>query len=327
MSGNIFINYRRADAPDSAGRLYDVLESHFGPQNLFMDVEDSVKPGEDFVDVIENQIFACGIVVVVIGPNWLKRLREKKKSELDFVVFEIESAIKHNKKIVPVFVFDGTMPPAKELPESIKTITRLHAVTLRSDRFKSDCRGLIGNLEDCLKADVDNQKKERVGAPPEHILSNVPGYYYIYRFMATTEGTISKSILSISTPKGEAARFIASMIIPHTKNGDYLNYWGIGYHLLNRMQFFMTNYNDDIGLNDISIVLDWRERDENTKMIPGIMLRVSAQSGRNTALRIIAEKISDDAILKSLSTQIGFCDGDNVNASIRNHLLDGSLTN
>jgi len=37
-SGKIFINYRRADAPDSAGRLDDVLEAEFSREVVFKDV-------------------------------------------------------------------------------------------------------------------------------------------------------------------------------------------------------------------------------------------------------------------------------------------------
>jgi hypothetical protein len=37
--GKIFINYRRDDSADAAGRLYDRLEQEFGKYSLFMDVE------------------------------------------------------------------------------------------------------------------------------------------------------------------------------------------------------------------------------------------------------------------------------------------------
>ena len=35
----IFISYRREDTAGYAGRLYDRLAAHFGPDRVFMDVE------------------------------------------------------------------------------------------------------------------------------------------------------------------------------------------------------------------------------------------------------------------------------------------------
>jgi hypothetical protein len=40
----IFLSYRREDAPDAAGRLYDHLFERFGT-NVFMDV-DTIEPGQ-----------------------------------------------------------------------------------------------------------------------------------------------------------------------------------------------------------------------------------------------------------------------------------------
>src|SRR5438874_1629962 len=49
----IFISYRRQDEPNFAGRLYDRFVSHFGKDNVFIDV-DSIEPGLDFADVINR---------------------------------------------------------------------------------------------------------------------------------------------------------------------------------------------------------------------------------------------------------------------------------
>ncbi len=40
----IFISYRRDDSSGHAGRLYDRLSDHFGPDQVFMDL-DTIKPG------------------------------------------------------------------------------------------------------------------------------------------------------------------------------------------------------------------------------------------------------------------------------------------
>ena len=71
MAGKIFVNYRRDDSIGMAGRLHDRLTQTFGPDKIFMDV-DNIPVGEDFVAHLNNQVAACDVVLAVIGPNWLK---------------------------------------------------------------------------------------------------------------------------------------------------------------------------------------------------------------------------------------------------------------
>ena len=61
-----FISYRREDSAGYAGRLYDRLSTHFGAEHVFMDI-DTLEPGVDFVEVIEDAISKCDILVVIIG--------------------------------------------------------------------------------------------------------------------------------------------------------------------------------------------------------------------------------------------------------------------
>ncbi len=64
----IFISYRRDDSATSAGRLYDRLEGHFGQGQVFMDV-DAIKPGLDFVEVVQGAVSVCDGLVAVIGSG------------------------------------------------------------------------------------------------------------------------------------------------------------------------------------------------------------------------------------------------------------------
>ncbi len=54
----ILVNYRRDDTAAYAGRVADRLREHFGRDNVFVDI-DTIRPGEDFVDRIEQSIAAC----------------------------------------------------------------------------------------------------------------------------------------------------------------------------------------------------------------------------------------------------------------------------
>jgi TIR domain len=68
MAGNIFINYRREESGHAAGRLREWLRQAFGPDKLFMDV-DNIPAGFDFADLITKQVAACDAMLAVIGPN------------------------------------------------------------------------------------------------------------------------------------------------------------------------------------------------------------------------------------------------------------------
>ena len=67
---NIFISYRRSDAAPYAGRLDDRLTAHFSDPQVFMDLE--IKPGDDFVERLEEGVSRCDVLLVLIGPQWLR---------------------------------------------------------------------------------------------------------------------------------------------------------------------------------------------------------------------------------------------------------------
>ena len=71
---SLFLSYRREDSAGYAGRLCEHLSNVFGPEHVFMDVQD-IAPGQDFADAIEKTISACQAVVVVIGPRWAENLK------------------------------------------------------------------------------------------------------------------------------------------------------------------------------------------------------------------------------------------------------------
>jgi hypothetical protein len=62
----IFICNRREDSGPAAGRIYDQLEHHFGPRQIFMDVDD-VPLGVDYRNYLDRQIRHCDLVLAVIG--------------------------------------------------------------------------------------------------------------------------------------------------------------------------------------------------------------------------------------------------------------------
>jgi len=128
MAGNIFINYRRGDDPGFTQALFSRLEQAFPPERLFMDV-DNIAPGLDFVQVLNDQVARCDVLIAVIGKNWLDAADESGERRLDnpddFVRIEIESALSQKKRVIPVLVNDAKMPRSTELPEELEAIRQM----------------------------------------------------------------------------------------------------------------------------------------------------------------------------------------------------------
>ena len=142
----IFINYRRQDSEGYVGRLYDHLIQHFKPDDVFMDV-DSIEPGADFVQVLEDAVAACDVLLAVIGPRWSSITDNNGQRRLDqwndFVRIEIATALKHNKLVIPVLVGQAPMPGPHDLPEDILMLARRNAIDLHQRHFARDVEKLI----------------------------------------------------------------------------------------------------------------------------------------------------------------------------------------
>ena len=153
MTGKIFINYRRDDSIGTAGRLHDRLAQAFGRDNLFMDV-DHIPAGVDFVAHLNSQVAECGVVLVVIGPNWLRVKDKAGQRRLhqpdDFVAIEIAAALGRDIRVIPILVDGARMPKADKLPDAIKPLVRRNAVEIRNAQFGRDAEALIERLREAL---------------------------------------------------------------------------------------------------------------------------------------------------------------------------------
>jgi TIR domain len=146
----IFISYRRQDEPNFAGRLYDRLVAHFGKDNVFMDV-DSIELGLDFVDVINQSLSYCKVLIVVIGKNWLKiadnQGQVRLKDPHDYVRLEIETGLNRNIRVIPVLVEGASTPKNEELPSSMALLARRNGVAMSHAHFAPQADDLIDRLK------------------------------------------------------------------------------------------------------------------------------------------------------------------------------------
>jgi formylglycine-generating enzyme required for sulfatase activity len=148
----IFICYRREDTGGHAGRLSDHLIAHFGDEQIFMDL-DQIEPGEDFVQVIEEAVGACDILLALIGRNWLASHDETGRrldNPNDFVRLELGAALARGVSVIPVLVQGAQMPRPPDLSEDIRPLTRRQAFELSDRRWRHDVDQLVERLERVL---------------------------------------------------------------------------------------------------------------------------------------------------------------------------------
>lgn len=101
IMSSIFVNYRRNDAPGHAVRLYDRLVDRFGQANVFKDL-DSLEPGVDFEEIIDETIGRCDAVIAVIGQDWLSPSRDgarRLEDPQDWVRLELAHALRRRVRV------------------------------------------------------------------------------------------------------------------------------------------------------------------------------------------------------------------------------------
>jgi len=150
----VFISYRREDASDIAGRIYDHLVQRFGNEDVFKDV-DNIPMGVDFRDHLRSAVSRCQVMLVVMGQHWLtasdKNGRRRLDDEGDFVRIEVEWGLKRGITMIPVLVQGFSMPGRNELPPSLVEFAYRNATQVRRDPdFRHDIEQLIHHLEQLL---------------------------------------------------------------------------------------------------------------------------------------------------------------------------------
>jgi hypothetical protein len=146
---DIFISYRREDTRADAGRLYDRLSGHFGDDHVFMDIED-IAPGENFVEILDKTLEACGVLIALIGRRWLAAGDDRAANRLndpeDFVRLEIDRALHRGIRVIPVLVGGAEIPDPSQLPASVSALASIQALEIDDGRFHQDVDLLIATL-------------------------------------------------------------------------------------------------------------------------------------------------------------------------------------
>ena len=141
----IFISHRRSDSEGEAGRLADELGRRFGEQSVFMGV-DTIQPGWDFRRAIDDSIRSCGVLLALVGPEWIGAAdaagHPRLFDESDYVRLEIASALKRDIAVIPVIVRGACMPTASALPPDLADFAYRNCVELTHARWRLDVQFL-----------------------------------------------------------------------------------------------------------------------------------------------------------------------------------------
>lgn len=157
----VFVSYRREDTSGYAGRLVDSLKTRLRNLPVFMDI-DSIKPGQDFSDVIVKAVGKDTVLLALIGHNWLHATTPTGQRRLDdpgdFVRMEIRSALQRGVTVIPVLVQGARMPSAQELPGDLQKLAFRQAISISDERWSYD----VGRLA----AAIQPQAPAAAVAPP-----------------------------------------------------------------------------------------------------------------------------------------------------------------
>ena len=149
LGTRIFLSYRRDDVPDAVDRIADRLRDRFGERNVFVDV-DAIRAGEKWQDALFQALDECEVILVVIGPDWM---RPKDGGGFavddpdDFVRREIEIALEREISVIPVLWADAALPSREALPAAVQGLTAYQAFGMRREHFDLEVRLLYERVE------------------------------------------------------------------------------------------------------------------------------------------------------------------------------------
>jgi hypothetical protein len=94
-------------------------------------------------------------LLVIIGPNWLRKTGAAGRTNLDdpddFIRLEIENAITRKIPLIPVLVDNAEMPGENELPPSLRPLRRRHFVRVNHENYTPVVERLVSQLSNLLQ--------------------------------------------------------------------------------------------------------------------------------------------------------------------------------
>ena len=121
----IFISYRRSDSGGHAQSVYLELKSRYDAEGVFFDT-DKIDIGVDFPSRLTQAVQAAWLLIVVIGPDWLKTLNTRAAGlKVDYVREELKLGLarrQHGEELTMLTVLVGGAgaPDRHDLAETLR---------------------------------------------------------------------------------------------------------------------------------------------------------------------------------------------------------------
>jgi pterin-4a-carbinolamine dehydratase len=279
MSKTIFINYRRDDSSPVARGLRDNLIEAFGDA-VFMDV-DEIRVGDTWPQTLDNALNSATVLLVVIGPTWLRIAdvygRRRLDQPDDWVRTEIERSLTKGIPIIPILVSRATMPPREALPDAISDLANQQYIELRETHWKQDLQPLIARLTaPPLKFERRGERirypEWRSGLRPDHLPRTLTVQEIQQQLSALPDWKVVSSPLPGEYPNTrteltrcfhfsnfELAIGFMQAAVPHINQVNHhprwenvfktvtvwLSTWDTG-HVISKLDFDLTRYLDDL---------------------------------------------------------------------------------
>jgi TIR domain len=168
---NVFISYRREDSAALARHLFESLAARFGEDKVFFD-RSTIDPGAAFPERIASAAAASGVMLAVIGQEWLEPEDGARKPRIhdarDWVRQEIELGLRSGARVIPVLIDGATIPSKADLPHSLAALPTLNAITIPWHESITALSKIIAEVTDAssrfdLTASLRGREKSAVG--------------------------------------------------------------------------------------------------------------------------------------------------------------------
>ena len=150
MRDDVFISYRKSDAPADARLIADRINRRFGAGTAFFDNQ-SIELGTDFRRKLWRSLAGCRAVVAVVGPDWAGHLEDGSRRidrKDDFVRMEIEFSLRERLRVIPVLVRNAAKPDAATLPKSLRAFADRQYLTVNDRSADRDLKFLLDQLSE-----------------------------------------------------------------------------------------------------------------------------------------------------------------------------------
>lgn len=196
--GEIFVSYRRRDTSLFVDLLADRLRRISG---VFMDVDD-IELGTPFMSRIQQAISQARLVIVVIGSQW-DPLRLNDAS--DVVAYELRTAHRFARRVIPVVLLPGTMPLLASLPSDFEWFAQLNAFLMPEP---PEHRAYLVQLADLVNSTLaaEHETPARVYSVPDDPEMLKQGHGNI----AFTETAVAKDMQRCSISRSGQKLWLAS---------------------------------------------------------------------------------------------------------------------